>query len=90
MKAMPAKQRTLRRGKRAGSDAMLTAIFGALADFAETPDKKLSAIIRAGKIAEAFCSPVTDPQGPSTEAYGQAPYRFTGSARSQKRRYLAM
>ena len=34
--------------------AMVSAIFGALADFAEPAEQKLKAVIRAGKIAEAF------------------------------------
>ena len=37
------------------NDAMVTAIFRAVADFAEVPERKLKAIIRAGKIAGAFC-----------------------------------
>jgi hypothetical protein len=34
--------------------AMVSAIFGALADFAEPAEQKLKAVIRAGKIAEDF------------------------------------
>jgi hypothetical protein len=34
--------------------AMVSAIFGAVADFAEPAEQKLKAIIHAGKIAEAF------------------------------------
>jgi len=34
--------------------AMISAIFGAVADFAEPAELKLKAVIRAGKIAEAF------------------------------------
>jgi len=33
---------------------MVSAIFGAVADFAEPGEEKLNAVIRAGKIAEAF------------------------------------
>jgi hypothetical protein len=42
------------------NDAMVTAIFRAVADFAELPEEKLKAIIRAGKIAGAFCCPATE------------------------------
>jgi hypothetical protein len=34
--------------------AMVSAIFGAVADFAEPAEEKLKAVIRAGEIAEAF------------------------------------
>ena len=33
---------------------MVSAIFGAVADFAEPAEEKLKAVIRAGQIAEAF------------------------------------
>lgn len=33
---------------------MVSAIFGAVADFTEPAEQKLKAVIRAGKIAEAF------------------------------------
>jgi hypothetical protein len=34
--------------------SMVAAIFGAVADFAEPGEEKLKAVIRAGKIAQAF------------------------------------
>jgi hypothetical protein len=34
--------------------AMVSAIFGAVADFAEPAEEKLKAVIRAGEIAQAF------------------------------------
>jgi hypothetical protein len=33
---------------------MVSAVFGAVGDFAEPAEEKLKAVIRAGKIAEAF------------------------------------
>jgi hypothetical protein len=36
------------------TNAMVTAVLGAVADFAEPPEEKLKAIIQAGRIAEAF------------------------------------
>ena len=40
------------------ANAMVTAVLGAVADFAEPPEEKLKAIIQAGRIAEAFfCEP---------------------------------
>jgi hypothetical protein len=38
----------------ADNSTMVSAIFGAVADFAEPAEEKLKAIIRAGQIAEAF------------------------------------
>jgi hypothetical protein len=38
-----------------GSDAMVTAVFKAVAGFAELPEAKLKAIALAGEIAAAFC-----------------------------------
>jgi hypothetical protein len=43
-----------RRGVPAENLTMVAAIFGAVADFAKPADEKLKAVIRAGKIAEAF------------------------------------
>jgi hypothetical protein len=36
------------------NSTMVSAIFGAVADFAEPAEEKLKAVIRAGQIAEAF------------------------------------
>jgi hypothetical protein len=38
----------------AENSTMVSAIFGAVADFAEPAEEKLKAVIRAGQIAEAF------------------------------------
>jgi hypothetical protein len=38
----------------ADNSTMVSAIFGAVADFAEPAEEKLKAVIRAGQIAEAF------------------------------------
>ena len=43
-----------RRGATAENRAMVSAVFSAIADFAEPAEQKLEAVIRAGKIAEAF------------------------------------
>jgi hypothetical protein len=43
-----------RRGVPSENRAMVSAIFGAVADFAEPAEQKLKAVIRAGQIAEAF------------------------------------
>jgi hypothetical protein len=44
----------------AGDRAMVSAVFGAVATFAKSPKEKLKAVIRAGKIAEAFLSDADD------------------------------
>lgn len=44
---------------------MVSAIFGAVADFAESPEEKLDAVIRAGIIAEAFLSCASDESPPA-------------------------
>ena len=43
-----------RQGVPADNLTMVAAIFGAVADFAKPAEEKLEAVIRAGKIAEAF------------------------------------
>ena len=43
-----------RQGVPAENLTMVAAIFGAVADFAKPAEEKLEAVIRAGKIAEAF------------------------------------
>ena len=43
-----------RLGAKAENCAMVSAIFGAVAGFADPAEQKLKAVIRAGKIAEAF------------------------------------
>jgi hypothetical protein len=45
--------------------AMVSAIFGAVANFANSPEEKLKAIIRAGKIAKAFLSGAGDGTSPA-------------------------
>ena len=46
--------------------AMVSAILGAVANFAESPEEKLKAVIRAGKIAAAFLSCAGDGTSPPT------------------------
>jgi hypothetical protein len=48
----------------AGDRAMVSAVFGAVATFAKSPKEKLKAVIRAGKIAEAFLSGAGDETSP--------------------------
>ena len=51
--------------------AMVSAIFGAVADFAEPAENKLKAVIRAGQIAGAFLAGAnvgTSPQARQDEA----------------------
>jgi hypothetical protein len=43
-----------RQGTPPENRTMVSAIFGAVADFAEPGEEKLKAVIRAGKIAQAF------------------------------------
>lgn len=40
--------------------AMVAAIFGAVANFAESSEEKLGAVVHAGKIAQAFLSGASD------------------------------
>jgi len=48
------KLRSDRQGVPPENRSMVSAIFGAVADFAEPGEEKLKAVIRAGKIAQAF------------------------------------
>jgi len=49
----------------AGGNAMVSAIFGAVAGFAESPKEKLEAVVRAGTIAESFLSGASEGISPS-------------------------
>jgi hypothetical protein len=58
----------------AGNGAMVSAIFGAVANFGNSPKEKLEAVIRAGKIAEAFLSGTgdgTSPPARDTKVFGR-------------------
>jgi hypothetical protein len=60
VKSMKDKSVHYRHDTLAGDRAMVSAVFGAVATFAKSPKEKLKAVIRAGKIAEAFLSDVGD------------------------------
>ena len=51
---MKEKSKQDRQGVPPENRSMVAAIFGAVADFAEPGEEKLKAVIRAGKIAQAF------------------------------------
>jgi hypothetical protein len=55
-----------RRGVPAENPIMVAAIFGAVADFAKPAEEKLEAVIRAGKIAEAFLAGANATPSPLT------------------------
>jgi hypothetical protein len=51
-----------------GNDAMVAAVFRALGGFAEAPEEKLKAVIRAGEKAEAILLLIQELESPVTES----------------------